>query len=239
MATDGNARQERPLQKMFSAVPRRYDLINRLFTFRLDEAWRRSAAVECLKEGPRRLLDLCTGTGDLAAGLAFQSDPEQYIAGVDFSMPMLEKARSKTEGKAGLVQGDAACLPFREGSFNAIGIAFAFRNLTFRNVSRDRYLSEILRILSPGGKFVIIESSQPRSAVFRALVHWYMRSAVSFMGGFVSGQRGAYKYLAHSAINFYGPDELTDLLVKAGFIRVRYRLFLFGAAALHVAFKNK
>ncbi len=237
---DNNAKS-RPLQKMFSEVPHRYDLINRLFTLRLDERWRRLAAEECLSAGASRVLDLCTGTGDLAVRIARTAGTKATVFGVDFSMPMLTFARVKA-AKAGAAisfsAGDAAELPFRSGSFGVIGIAFGFRNLTYRNPGRDRYLSEILRVLAPGGRFVIVESSQPRSRIFRALVHLYTRIGVAFFGGYVSGQRGAYKYLAHSAVNFHHPEELAGLLRSAGFNRVEYRTLLGGVAAIHIAFKD-
>jgi demethylmenaquinone methyltransferase/2-methoxy-6-polyprenyl-1,4-benzoquinol methylase len=225
---------------MFSEVPRRYDLINRLFTLRLDEKWRSLAAEECLNQGSERVLDLCTGTGDLSLRLAAGAGGQSMIFGADFSMPMLEVARVKAVRSGAAVRfvaGDAARLPFRDNSFGVIGTAFAFRNLTYRNPGRDKYLSEILRVLAPGGKFVIVESSQPRMRILRTAVHWYMRAAVSFIGGLISGQRGAYRYLAHSAINFYGPDELAELLRAAGFKRVEYRRLLGGVAAIHVGWK--
>ncbi|HQH96177.1 MAG TPA: ubiquinone/menaquinone biosynthesis methyltransferase [Spirochaetota bacterium] len=233
--------KSRPLQKMFSEVPRRYDLINRLFTLRLDERWRRRAAEECLSAGAARILDLCTGTGDLAVRIALSAGTKASVFGVDFSIPMLEFARAKAAKARAAVAfsaGDAGELPFRDGIFNVIGIAFGFRNLTYRNPGRDRYLAEILRVLAPGGRFVIVESSQPRSKLFRALVHLYTRVGVSFIGGIVSGQGGAYQYLAHSAVNFHGPEELADLLRSAGFSRVEYRPLLGGVAAIHIAFKG-
>lgn len=235
-----NKEKGRPLQRMFSGVPRRYDLINRLFTLRLDERWRRLAAAECLNQGAARVLDLCTGTGDLALRLSSGAGARSLIFGTDFSMPMLEVARAKAARSGASIQfiaGDAAALPFRDNAFDVIGTAFAFRNLTYLNPGRDRHLTEILRVLSPGGKFVIVESSQPRFRILRAVVHWYMKAAVSFTGGFISGQRGAYRYLAHSAINFYNPDELADLIRSAGFKRVEYCPLLGGVAAIHVAWK--
>jgi len=234
-------KESRPLQKMFSVVPRRYDIINRVFTWRLDERWRASAAKECLEDTPARVMDLCTGTGDLALRIAAEAGGSTQVVGADFSMPMLAEARLKA-ARAGaripFVPADASELPFKNETFNAIGIGFGFRNLTYRNPKRDRYLAEIFRVLAHGGRFVIVESSQPRFRLYRALVHLYVRTMVSFVGGFISGQRGAYKYLAHSAIHFYGPDELCALLEGAGFKRVRYRLMLGGVAAIHVAFKD-
>lgn len=230
----------RPLQKMFSSVPGSYDLINRLFTWRLDERWRAAAAEECLRDGAARVLDLCTGTGDLAVRLAAGAGGRGAVCGADFSLPMLAVARRKAERASArvlLAACDAAELPYRDGSFDVIGIAFAFRNLTYRNPGRDRYLSEILRVLAPGGKFVVVESSQPRSRALRALVHLYVKVMVSFIGGMISGQRGAYRYLAHSAVNFYGPHELAALLLEAGFSRVEHRALMGGVAAIHICRK--
>jgi demethylmenaquinone methyltransferase/2-methoxy-6-polyprenyl-1,4-benzoquinol methylase len=225
---------------MFSEVPRRYDLINRLFTLRFDEKWRRMASAECLRGNAARVLDLCTGTGDLAVRLAAGAGTRSMIFATDFSLPMLEVAQLKA-ARSGVairfIAGDAAELPFRDDAFGVIGTAFAFRNLTYRNPGRDRYLSEILRILAPGGKFVIVESSQPRLRIYRLIVHFYMKAAVSFMGGLISGQPGAYRYLAHSAVNFFNPDELAGILRSAGFNRVEYHTLLGGVAAIHVGYK--
>ncbi len=231
---------KKPLQEMFSDVPHRYDLINRLFTMGLDQRWRRIAAGECLSGAPSRVLDLCTGTGDLALRLGADAGGKVPVTGVDFSMPMLGVARRKAarEGMdVPFVLGDAGRLPFRDGTFDAVGIAFAFRNLTYRNPGRDRYLAEIIRVLAPGGRFVIVESSRPGSRIMGVLVGLYLKIAVSFFGGILSGQRGAYRYLARSAANFFPPGELADLLRAAGFSVVTWRTFAYGAAALHVAIK--
>ena len=234
-------KESRPLQKMFSGVPQRYDLINRVFTLGLDERWRARAVEECLAARPARVLDLCTGTGDLALRLAASAGEGTLIIGADFSLPMLAEARLKA-ARAGarvpFVPADASELPFKNGSFDVVSIGFGFRNLTYRNPKRDRYLAEIFRVLAPGGRFVIVESSQPRFRPYRALVHLYVRTMVSFVGGLISGQRGAYRYLSHSAIHFYGPDDLCALLESAGFGRLRYATLIGGVAAIHVAFKD-
>lgn len=225
---------------MFSGVPRRYDIINRLFTLRLDQRWRRAAARECLSGSPRRVLDLCAGTGDLTIRLSSDKAPETLIVGADFALPMLALAKRKA-ARAGagppFVAGDASRLPFRDGSFDAVGIAFGFRNLTYRNPGRDRHLAEILRVLVPGGRLVIVESSRPRSRVMKALSDIYMKLVVSTIGGLLSGQRGAYRYLAHSAVNYYAPQELAELLRATGFSDVTWKPFIGGIASLHVAVK--
>jgi demethylmenaquinone methyltransferase / 2-methoxy-6-polyprenyl-1,4-benzoquinol methylase len=231
----------RPLQKMFQAVPPSYDLLNRLLTFRFDERWRKQAAKIILEGQPARVLDLCTGTGDLALRLKKGASPETGVWGLDYSLPMLERAGVKAR-KRGLpdirfIHGDAAAMPFEDGFFDAAGIAFAFRNLTWKNPDTGKFLAEILRVLKPGGKFVVVETSQPRSRLFKALVHFYLRRVSVPLGGMISGHRGAYHYLAHSAIHYYTAEEVRQLLLDAGFTAASHRLLLNGVAGLWEATK--
>ena len=231
----------RPLYKIFTAVPPSYDIINRIFTLTLDERWRKRAAKECLAGGPARVMDLCTGTGDLAIRLAGMSKGAVEITGYDYSAPMLEIARQKSakrgQEKIVYLQGDAAAMPFPDGHFDSIGIAFAFRNLTFQNFDTPKFLAEINRELKPGGRFVIIESSQPQWGWLRALFRVYTRLFVYRMGGLISGNKPAYKYLSYSVIHYYYPEEICDLLKQYGFTDVAFRRLSGGVAALHVAVK--
>ncbi len=226
----------RPLQKMFMEVPGKYDRMNRILTWRMDERWRKIAAWECISDDPEKVLDLCTGTGDLALHLAGFLNGTMEIYGLDYSDPMLEiarlKARKKDISSIRFIPGDAADMPFDDDSIDSIGIAFAFRNLTFRNRDRDRFLAEIYRILKPGGKFVIVESSQPGSSFLRFLFHLYLGVIVSGLGGIISKHKGAYKYLAFSAKHFYKPDELKRLLEETGFQKVKYRPLFAGIAGI-------
>jgi demethylmenaquinone methyltransferase/2-methoxy-6-polyprenyl-1,4-benzoquinol methylase len=231
-----------PLQRMFNEVPERYDLLNRLLTFGIDQSWRRRASGVCLEGGPARVMDLCTGTGDLALLLASDAGQDTHVTAVDFAAPMLEVARRKAEsrGVAGRMElrlADAGELPFEDGELDAVGIAFAFRNLTYRNPRRDQYLSEIVRVLGPGGRLVIAETSQPSNGLWRGLFHIYLRAFVAPVGGILSGHRPAYRYLARSAENYFRPDDVSEMLEGAGFGRVAYRPFLGGVAALHVAIR--
>lgn len=224
------------------AVPRRYDLINRLFTLGFDERWRHEAAQECLKGQPAQLLDLCCGTADLALRLAGVSYGSTQVVGIDFSLPMLRIAMDKAEhsgmnDRIALVHGDAASLPFADEHFDCIGISFAFRNLTYKNPLALRYLAEVLRVLRPAGHFVIVESSQPRSRLIRKLFHLYMRWYVSRLGHLLSGNRGAYRYLAESASRFYTVGELRNLMLEVGFSKFSSRRLAFGTVAIHVATK--
>ena len=231
----------RPLNKVFTDVPRRYDLINRLFSWRLDERWRIRATRECLAGQPEKFMDLCTGTGDLAIRLAKQRKGNMAITGYDYSMPMLEVAREKA-AKAGargieFIHGDAADMPFPDNHFDTIGIAFAFRNLTYKNVDTPKFLAEIHRVLKPGGRFVIVESSQPTSKWLRTLFRFYTRKIVYPLGSRISGNRAAYKYLSNSVINYHTAAEVCELLKPYGFSEVTYSQLTGGIAAVHVAIK--
>ena len=234
--------RSRPLYDMFTAVPRRYDLINRIITWGLDKRWRRQAARECLISRPRKVLDLCCGTGDLAIELARLVVNHVELTGVDYSPPMLEIATKKAESlapgrKLSFVYGEAANLPFPDRYFDCVGISFAFRNLTYKNPLLQRHIAEVLRVLSAGGRFVIVETSQPRAKLIRKLFHLYLRWFVSRLGYLLSGNRGAYHYLAESAARFYTSEELKEILLTAGFSRVSFRPLLFGAIGIYVATK--
>ena len=231
----------RPLYKIFNQVPQRYDILNRIMTLILDEGCRRKAASACLAKQPSRVLDLCTGTGDLAIRISQHSNSPDEILGLDFSAPMLEIARTKTRKKAGkpieYMLGDASEMPFPDKHFGSVGIAFAFRNLTFHNPLKNKSLAEVHRVLDDKGRFVIIESSQPKSKVFRQFWLIYIRYIVKPLGGWISGHKGAYNYLAHSVKNYYHPEEIKDMLLDTGFKRVEYRRLMGGVAALHIAHK--
>ncbi len=232
---------DRPLHGMFTALPPHYDLVNGIITWGLDRCWRRAAARQCLASSPQRVLDLGCGTGDLAVAVARLSRGGLEVVGLDYSQPMLDMARKKADrrGVEGLVfvHGDAANLPFPDGHFDCVGIAFAFRNLTYRNPLAQRALGEVLRVLRPGGRFVIVESSQPKLRVVRGLFRVYLRWFVSRVGYILSGNRAAYRYLAESAARFYAPGEVSTLLLGAGFSKVTCRALLLGAAGVHVAVK--
>jgi demethylmenaquinone methyltransferase/2-methoxy-6-polyprenyl-1,4-benzoquinol methylase len=231
----------RPLEKMFNEVPARYDMVNRVLTWRLDERWRKMAARACLEGGPAGILDLCTGTGDLAIRLARQVNGETKIQALDYSLPMLSEARKKAK-KAKLrniefIHGDAASMPLENEELDVIGIAFAFRNLTYKNPDREKFLHEIYRVLKPQGKFVIVESSQPDNGLMKSIFRLYLKVFVASIGGWLSGHKGAYRYLAASARNFYKPAEVKKLLSGTGFNKVEYRPFFGGIAGLTVATK--
>ncbi|MCJ7604625.1 MAG: ubiquinone/menaquinone biosynthesis methyltransferase [Dehalococcoidales bacterium] len=238
MNTPEDTQASRPLHGMFTAVPPRYDLVNHIITLGMDTRWRKLAARTCLENNPQRVLDLGCGTGDLALTIARFSGHNTGVTGLDYSPPMLERARRKASA-SGLsvefIHGDAAQTPFPDGHFDCVGISFAFRNLTYKNPLCEPHLAEVLRILKPGGRYVIVESSQPENAFIRAGFRLYLRAFVSPVGMMLSGNKGAYNYLASSAAHYYSAPEVRDMLLKAGFGSVSYRPLFFGAAGIHIA----
>ncbi len=232
----------KPLQRMFAAVPPRYDLINRVITWGMDERWRRAAARECLAAKPKRVLDIGCGTGDLIINIARMAKEDVELVGLDYSPPMLAKAAAKarriTPGrKIIFIEGDVASLPFPDGHFDCVGISFAFRNLTYKNPVAQPHLAEVFRVLSPGGRYVIVETSQPECRLLRWLFHLYLRLIVSRLGQWLSGNKRAYLYLVESAADFFTPKEVRQMLMGAGFREVAYRPLFFGAAGVHSAVK--
>jgi len=227
------------IRSMFAGVVETYDLINRMMTFGLDKIWRKLCATECANGG--KVLDLCCGTGDLSLSIAELSAPETQIIGLDFNKGMLQKAKHKKALKEKkvddpfnitFVYADAAYLPFKEGCFDRIGISFSFRNLIYKNPLVNVFLKEILRTLNPTGKFVFVETSQPKSRPFKHLYHLYNIMIVSFIGGLVSGRKDAYNYLGSSASNFPSGDKVRDLLLRAGFRQATYQSLTFGVVGL-------
>jgi len=233
---------KKPLHKIFTAVPPHYDLVNHVITWGMDSLWRLKAARECLALKPEKVLDLCCGTGDLAINFTRLADDNVAITGIDYSLPMLEIAtrkakRSASRKKISFINADVASLPFPDGYFDGIGISFAFRNLTYKNSMTPRYLSEILRVLSFKGRFVIVETSQPRTGLIRKLFHLYLRWFAFWVGYMLSGNRPAYRYLTESATRFYTAEELCEILIEADFREVSFQRLFFGAIAVHVATK--
>lgn len=227
---------------MFTAVPPRYDLINHVITLGMDTRWRRLAAQACLEGKPRRILDLACGTGDLTISVARLAGEDVTITGLDYSQPMLERARRKAaaadlQSKVEFIEGDATRLPFPDGCFDCVGISFAFRNLTWKNPLCQPHLAEVLRVLRPGGRYVIVESSQPQNGLIHGFFHLYLRWFVRPVGTVLSGEKGAYRYLAESASNYYSPQEVRELLLGAGFREVSYRSLFLGAAGIHIALR--
>jgi demethylmenaquinone methyltransferase / 2-methoxy-6-polyprenyl-1,4-benzoquinol methylase len=217
---------------MFDAIAPRYDLLNRVLSLGIDQRWRRLAVRMLADVQPKRILDVATGTGDLAI-MALTLDPEKII-GVDISEEMLRVGREKVgalgeSDRIDLKRGDSEKLPFSDRQFDAALVAFGVRN--FENL--DQGLSEIRRVLRPGGRLVVLEFSRPRAFPIKQLYGLYSRHVLPRIGGAVSGDKGAYEYLPESVAAFPDGDDFLARMKGVGFENLRSRALTFGIASLY------
>jgi demethylmenaquinone methyltransferase/2-methoxy-6-polyprenyl-1,4-benzoquinol methylase len=226
------------IRKIFMEVPRTYELVNHVLTGGADILWRRRAARLAAAKGGARWLDVCTGTGEMAIYLRRLAPAETAVFAADFCPPMALEAMAKPEAKEIIfLLADAGSLPFPDESFDLITISFATRNI---NVSREhlmKCLREFHRLLRPSGRFVNLETSQPRLKLFRKLMHFFVALVVKPVGSSISGSDASYAYLSHTIPRFYGAEELAGIFNEAGFSKVVFRQLMFGAAAIHESVK--
>lgn len=219
---------------MFDRIVVRYDLLNRLLSLGLDLRWRR-VAVDGLDVGPEgRVLDLCTGTGDLALMALRRREALASMAGLDVSSEMLAVARTKAErsghpGRVRWIRADAEQLPFSDATFDGVMVAFGVRNLP----DLDRGLREMARVLRPGGRVIVLEFSLPRAKVLAATHRAYLHRVVPLVGGLISGTRGIYSYLSDTILHFPDGRAFLGRMDRAGFEETRERRLDFGIATLY------
>lgn len=231
--SSGEEEAARWVRGMFGRVARRYDFLNHLLSLNLDRHWRARTVRRLrpvLERPGARVMDACCGTGDLL--LALQVAARATVLGSDFCHPMLEAARRKVERRgfrAALVEADALALPLADGSLDLLTTAFGFRNLA----NYERGLREMRRVLKPGGVAAILEFSQPPTAAFAALYRFYSRRVLPLVGGALSGDPGAYKYLPESVSKFPDAEQLAAMMREAGFVAVRFERMTGGIVALH------
>lgn len=221
------------VRAMFSDIAPRYDLLNHLLSLNIDRRWRRRAIASLgwRREPAGRYLDLCAGTLDVAAELSRQGGFAGTVIGADFAEPMLRAGAGKGRWVAiHRVAADALALPLEPESCDGAIVAFGARNLA----DLDAGLREVLRVLRPGARFVILEFSTPRFALVRAAYHVYFHRILPRVGGWISGNRAAYTYLPQSVANFPTQRDLADRMSAAGFRDVRWTSQTFGIAAIHV-----
>lgn len=223
------------IHKIFSQIYKTYEIVNHLLTFGLDIYWRKKCTEFVLKEGGKLYLDVCTGTGEMASKLANNGKNKKIIA-LDFCLPMLKKAKAKNP-HINFVIGEAEKLPFKSGTFHAITISFATRNINVNKENLIRCFKEFRGALVKGGKFFNLETTQPEKKLGKLLFHFYVKKLVQPIGFFISGSEPAYKYLARTIPNFYDSEELKKILFEAGFSNVVYKKFFPGVVALHIAEK--
>jgi demethylmenaquinone methyltransferase/2-methoxy-6-polyprenyl-1,4-benzoquinol methylase len=242
------------VREMFGRIAQRYDLMNRLMTLGRDRAWRRYtvdqalrvfASPEAAEKQAGRILDVATGTGDLALEVLRQR-PDAEVVGLDFVPEMLALARQKAnDGTAALARGphlqsltltagDALGLPFPSATFDAVVTGFAMRNVT----DIPAAFAEMARVTRPGGRVACLEIAKPRTPFFRQLFGLYFYRLVPILGGWITGQRSAYNYLPHSLTAFLTPDEIVDVMRQTGWRDVGYRRLMLGTVAVHVGVRE-
>ncbi len=235
------------VREMFTQIAPRYDLLNHLLSLQLDRLWRARTArlLQSILDRPDALvLDLCCGTGDLAFALARAG--KARIVGADFAHTMLVRAREKSAALAPppnqsvasampFCEADALRLPFAGASFDLVTSAFGFRNLA----NYEAGLREIQRVLKPGGTIAILEFAEPPEGLWGDFYRWYFCSVLPKIGGLISGDQAAYKYLPKSVARFFRPPELAALMTAVGFRSVDYRVWTLGTVALHTARRPK
>lgn len=237
----GALRSRDDVRDMFGRIVPRYDLMNRLMTGGRDVAWRDLTVRRALNgyaRGTARVLDVATGTGDLA--LAFAEAGAGEVVGLDLSGLMLREAAAKTRERGGAarsvawVVGDAMHLPFADDRFDACTVSFGLRNMPDYAAA----LSEMARVLRSGGRFYCLELTPFRAPVIRPAFDWYFSKVVPVVGGILSGDRDAYRYLPKSVAAFPDARSLAALMRDAGFADVSWRLLGAGTVALHSGAKR-
>jgi demethylmenaquinone methyltransferase/2-methoxy-6-polyprenyl-1,4-benzoquinol methylase len=227
----------RAVNSMFSRIAVRYDLANRLLSGGIDRWWRRTLVGAVRRHAPREVLDLATGSGDVAFALARGLAPQTQIVGMDFCQPMLDEAVLKQQraqdpryANVTFEPGDGLNLPVPDASYDAVTISFGLRNMA----DRHRALTEMRRVLRPGGRLWVLEFSQPQTW-FRPFYFFYLRHVLPKMAGAVTGDKAAYVYLNETIEQFPDRPALAAEIQAAGFDEVSARGLTFGIVALHEA----
>lgn len=233
---DSELGKKEQVAKMFDTISNEYDGLNRVISFGIDVSWRKKVVEIIKKTNPSTILDIATGTGDLAIHLAKTNATK--IIGLDISEGMLQVGRKKIEvlklnNTIEMVFGDSENIPFDNDSFDAITVAFGVRN--FENLNKG--LLEIYRVLKPGGTFVVLETSVPTKTPFKQGYNFYSTKILPTIGKLFSKDKVAYKYLSDSAASFPFGDAFNNILLKNGFINVENKPQTFGVASIYVAKK--
>jgi demethylmenaquinone methyltransferase/2-methoxy-6-polyprenyl-1,4-benzoquinol methylase len=230
---DGKRKQ---VEQMFNNIAHRYDFLNHFLSLGIDKQWRKAVIRELKKTNPEKVLDVATGTGDLAFQSANQLNAE--VTGIDIAANMLHIAEEKKKkswkaGKVHFLQADAAELPFQENTFDACTVAFGVRN--FENINAG--LKEINRVLKINGMLAVLEFSTPPRFPVRQFYLCYFRYVLPVIGRFFSHDKRAYQYLPESVDAFPAPEKFCSILQSCGFSNISHRYLTFGIASLYIAYK--
>ncbi len=227
-----------PIAAMFDRISPKYDALNHILSLNIDKVWRKKTAKIVSKTQPKAILDLATGTADLAIALA-KHNPQAHIIGMDISEKMLEIGKKKInlknlENQIELLHGNAASLPFENARFDAVTVAFGVRN--FEDL--DKGLSEMHRVLKTNGQAVILEFSLPERFPVKQLYNFYFKHLLPSIGKWVSKDGIAYAYLPHSVEKFPKPSDFCNILGSFGLKNCQIKPLSFGIATLYVANKE-
>lgn len=225
------------VEEMFDSIAPAYDFMNRAMTFGIDKLWRRRAVKMVAATSPRQILDVASGTGDLALRMA-HAMPQASITGIDLSEEMLRIGRQKVENAAltrriSLMKADCLALPFPDASFDAVTVAYGVRN--FEHL--DQGYAEMARVLRPGGILCVIELAVPTSPLVRPLYNIYTRRIIPTLGRIVSSDTRAYTYLPESIAAMPQGPRMLDLMLQAGLVSPRLRPLTFGTCTIYTATK--
>ena len=223
---------------MFDRISPKYDALNHILSLNIDKVWRKKTAKIVSENQPKAILDLATGTADLAIAMA-KHNPQAHIIGLDISEKMLEIGKEKVklqnlENQIELHHGDAASLPFEDARFDAVTVAFGVRN--FEDLSKG--LSEMHRVLKTNGQAVILEFSLPERFPIKQLYNFYFKHLLPNIGKWVSKDGNAYSYLPHSVEKFPKPSDFCNILGSFGLKNCQIKPLSFGIATLYVANKE-
>lgn len=227
------AAKKKQVAQMFDSIAFKYDFVNRFLSFGIDIRWRKKAINKLKQLKPQQILDVATGTADVAIMTYKMLKPKQ-ITGIDISQGMLQLGREKVE-KLGLKQqislhlGDSEHIPFAENSFDAITVAFGVRN--FENLEKG--LAEMYRVLKPGGRLVVLEFSRPKQPVFKALSNFYMKVLTPGIGSIFSKNKHAYKYLTESVQAFPEREQFTGIMQQAGYKNTEFKPLTIGICCIY------
>lgn len=234
--SDSDLSKKEQVEKMFDNISGKYDLLNRILSMGIDQSWRKKVVRSVKNEKPSTILDIATGTGDLAIAMAKATHAK--ITGFDLSAGMLEVGRKKVtaeklDDRIEMIQGDAENMPFSDNSFDVITVAFGVRN--FENLTKG--LDEIYRVLKPGGKFIILEFSQPESFPMKQLYDFYSRNILPKIGKQISKDQSAYTYLPDSVKAFPYGEEMKKILKNSKFVEPFDKKLTFGIASIYESLK--
>ena len=227
------------IRKLFDNIAPDYDKLNHILSLNIDKGWRKKAVKELLNaQEPLNILDVACGTGDFTIEIAQKAPAGSKITGIDLSEGMMKIGREKIKAAgvdATMVQGDCEALSYNDFSFHRISVGFGVRN--FENLEAG--LKEMHRVLTPAGKLVILELSVPSNPIIRWCYKLYFLKILPTIGGWISGDRGAYEYLPASVLRFPAPDKFVGMLYQAGFSKVEHRSLTLGICRMYIGIKGE